>query len=83
MLIINVPEKKVGFIGRWKDFAMRVGTVQSKIFLTIIYFTVFLIPGVYVSVFIDPMKIKKKRNSYWEEKQIKKIKDIEEAKKLW
>jgi hypothetical protein len=52
--------------GRWKAFSLRMGSFQSRIILSLIYF-IFILPfGLGVRLFSDPMLIRKKKvPSYW------------------
>jgi hypothetical protein len=62
-------KKKSGFISKWKKFANKVARVQTVILMSIIYFLI--VPFFSLIRFSDPLKIKikKKRDSYWEPKE--------------
>lgn len=53
---------------KWKKIARRIGVFQSRVILTIFYFT-FLFPfGVIFTLFKDMLRIKSKKQSTWVEK---------------
>jgi hypothetical protein len=62
-------KKRSGFIGKWKRFAFKVAKAQTFILMSIIYFLI--IPFFSLIRLSDPLKIKikKKSDSYWEQKK--------------
>jgi hypothetical protein len=49
---------------RWLAFGKIIGNIQSQIFLTVIYFLILWIIGIFVRISSDKLNIKKKsRNS--------------------
>ena len=60
----------------------KIGTFQAKIILAIFYFTLLAIPGLIISLFSDPLMIRKKAKTYWIE-WTKKEASLKEAKNQW
>ena len=51
---------------RWGDFSKRVGGFQSRVMLSLFYFTIVLPLGLALRMFADPLGIKyKKCDSHW------------------
>ena len=71
------------FLSKVKAFAKRVGNFQARVLLTLLYFSFFAIFAIPVKLFSDPLRLKSTKETYWIDKEIKKIKNIEEARRLW
>lgn len=63
----------------WKKIAHRIGTFQSRLILTLFYFTILLPVGIVFSLFKDALGIKAKRKSTWIAK-VKQVETLEEMK---
>ena len=66
----------------WKKIAHKLGVFQSRIILSIFYFTLLLPFGLIFSLFKDELQIKKKRQSTWLTK-IQKEDTIEDMRKQY
>lgn len=51
--------------GKWKKIAHRIGIFQSKVILTLFYFTILLPFGMVLAIFKDELKIKNTASSTW------------------
>ncbi len=71
--------KKPGLWKRWRRVSETVGNFQGRIILEILFFTLFLIPGVLITLFSDRLRIKK-RPETWDDKEKPNIKTLEEAR---
>lgn len=62
-------KKDSKFLVKWKQFANRLGKIQTFILMGIVYFL--LVPFFSLIRFADPLKLKldKKSASYWEPKK--------------
>lgn len=69
MPVIVEERPKLSLWRRFRNGLERVGTVQSKILLTAIYFIVFLIPGVAVAIFADKLRVKRRLVSWDDRKE--------------
>lgn len=49
----------------WKKIAHKIGVFQSRLILTIFYFTILLPAGIVFTLFKDALRIKTKRQSGW------------------
>lgn len=49
----------------WKKIAHRIGVFQSKLILSLFYFTLFMPFGVVFALFKDGLRIKNKTSSSW------------------
>ena len=49
----------------WKRFGQFIGDALARVVLTLFYFTIFLPFGLAVSLFMDPLMIKKHPGSNW------------------
>jgi len=50
---------------KWKFIAHKIGLFQSKVILTVFYFTLLLPIGIVFTIFKDVLQIKSKRKSTW------------------
>jgi hypothetical protein len=71
--------KKTSLWKKWKNISEKVANFQGRVILEVLYFTIFLIPGVLVTLLSDRLRIKKPPKT-WDEKEHKNIKDLSEAK---
>lgn len=53
---------------RWKIIARHIGVFQSRLILSVFYFTLLLPIGLVFSLFHDKLEIKKPLKSYWKAK---------------
>jgi len=53
---------------------------MSRIILTLLYFTIFVIPGVASRLFSNKLRIKGSKNTYWQDVKDKVPKDLEDAR---
>lgn len=67
---------------KWKPFAEKVGNFQAKVILSVLYFIVFVIPGVIVTVFSDFLDIKGEKNRSWSPREVK-IETLEDVRRQW
>ncbi len=74
-------EKKEGFYKKYMRIMGKVGDIQGRGILIILYFTVFLIPGIFVSIFGDRLQIKRKPNT-WQDRTDHEY-TLERAKEQW
>ncbi|MDQ2732919.1 MAG: hypothetical protein M3Y56_14770 [Armatimonadota bacterium] len=44
---------------RWKEFAQHIANFQSRLILTVFYFTVALPVGILIRLFADPLRMRK------------------------
>jgi len=65
---------------KWLYIAEKFGNVVSRIILTLLYFTIFSIPGIASKLFSDKLQIKKKKNTYWIDTKTKVPKNLEEGR---
>ena len=77
----NQEVKKKTLWQRWKYVAEKIGNFQGRVILTILYFTIFAIPGIVVTAFKDYLRIKKKPTAWTERKKF--YNTMEEAKEQW
>jgi len=61
--------------------AEKIGNIMSRLILTLIYFTIFAIPGISSRLFSDKLQIKKKKSTYWSDVKDKVPKDLEEGRR--
>ena len=66
---------------KWKSVAERIGNFQGRIILGLMYFTVFAIPGIAVTLFKDYLSIKRKPARWIDRKKY--FNTLEEAKEQW
>lgn len=71
------------FLSKIKAFAKSVGNFQARILLTLLYFSVFAIFAIPVKLFSDPLGLKPKKETYWVDREVKKLKGVEGARQLW
>jgi len=64
----------------WKKIAHRIGIFQSKLVLTLFYFTLLLPVGIVFSLFKDVLGIKTEKQSAWITK-VKQAETLAEMKK--
>jgi len=63
---------------KWLNFAHRIGNFNARVILSLFYF-IFISPfAIFVKLFLDPLRIKKGKSSYWIEREGEK-QDIEVA----
>lgn len=55
----------------WKRVSRAIGTFQGRVLLTILYATVVLPFGIGVSLFSDPLRIKRRPMSWLDHEQIR------------
>lgn len=67
---------------RWKLISQKIGLFQSRVILTIFYFTFILPIGIIFSIFKDVLNIKTLPNSTWIRK-IKQTETLEEMRKQY
>ncbi len=65
---------------KWKFISEKIGNVISRVILTVLYFTIFAIPGIAASLFSNRLRMKAKYKTYWLETPYKVPKTIEESK---
>lgn len=66
---------------KWMFVAEKIGNIMSRLILTLIYFTIFAIPGISSRLFSDKLQIKKKMSTYWIDVKDKVPKDLEESRR--
>ena len=68
---------------RWIEISEVIGNVVSKVFLTVLYFTIFVIPSAFLTYVSDRFGkvIEPESTSYYHTQSIK-ISDIDEAKEM-
>ncbi len=71
-------QKKPSLWKKWKNISEKVGNFQGRIILELLYFSIFLMPGIIVTLFSDKLKIKNAPKT-WDERQKQSIKNLEEA----
>jgi hypothetical protein len=50
----------------WSDFSRRMSNFQSRLVISLVFFTMFFLPALMIKAFSDPLKIKHhSRESYW------------------
>jgi hypothetical protein len=65
----------------WKGFSRRMGNYQSRVLMAFIYFVIVLPFGLGVTLFSDPLKIKRtKADSNWQDKDMSLKPSIEDAR---
>ena len=77
----KIPEKQESFYKKYMRVMGKVGDIQGRGLLIILYFTVFLIPGVFLSIFGDRLQIKKKPTA-WQDK-LDQENTLERAREQW
>ena len=65
---------------KWMYISEKIGNIVSKIVLSILYFTVFSLPGIASRLFSDRLRIKAKHSSYWADAASKVPKNLEECR---
>lgn len=80
MNAVQQPKKKTLW-QKWKFIAEKIGNFQGRLILTVMYFTVFAIPGIVVTLTKDYLRIKKKQTIWIERKKF--YNTMEEAKEQW
>jgi len=50
---------------KWKVFAKKIGIFQSRLILTIFYFSIFAPFGIIFSLLKDELRIRKRQKSTW------------------
>lgn len=71
-----------GFWNVWKNFLRKVGDYQGRVLMSLLYFTIILPFGFVVSIFADPLNIKKTEDdSTWQPRETPHNPSIEEARK--
>ncbi len=53
------------FLGLWKLFAEKLGALQSRVVLSVLYFVVVAPFALAVRLFLDPLRIKPHEDSNW------------------
>ena len=56
----NSPEKKDSFFKKYMRIMNKIGDIQGRALLIVLYYTVFLIPGAVLAAFGDRLQIKRK-----------------------
>jgi hypothetical protein len=69
-----------GIWKKWLFVSEKIGNFMSRVILTLLYFTIFAIPGIASRLFTDKLQIKKRKTSYWVDIKDKVPKDIEESR---
>lgn len=63
---------------RWKRLAAKIAAFQSKVILTIFYFTFLLPLGIVFRLFKDELHLKEKPSTFW----VKKLKQSETLEEM-
>ena len=66
---------------RWKVFALKVGTFQFKIVLSLFYFLVMPPFAVIVKLFTEPLELKKSSSAKWHPTEIRQEDSFRESKR--
>lgn len=69
-MVEKANEKEEGFYKKYMRVMGKIGDIQGRGILTILYFTVFLIPGILLATFGDKLKLKEKPTN-WMDKNFK------------
>lgn len=67
---------------KWKKIAHRIGVFQSRVILSVFYFTILLPVGIVFSFFKDSLNIKRPSSSNWVTK-IKQADTLEEMREQY
>lgn len=73
-----------GLWNAWKSFAKRMGNYQSRVLMSVIYFTIVLPFGLGVTLFGDPLRVRTKRHhtaSNWQPKELPPNSSLDEARR--
>ena len=84
MLHFGVVELKstLDFIWKnWLKVSEFIGNIMSKVILTILYFTIFSIPGVASRLITDKLQVKKDQNTFWIDATNKVPQTLEESRR--
>ena len=65
---------------KWLSVSEKFGNVISRIILTLLYFTIFAIPGIASRLFLDRLQTKAKKTTYWIDAKNKVPKSLEESR---
>lgn len=76
-----VDERKLGLKKTYMESFQMMGDIFGRMILVALYYTVFLLPGVFVAAFSDRLQIKKKPTS-WQDR-IDQENTLERAKEQW
>ena len=74
----DVVQNKPSLWKRWKGISEKVGNFQGRVILEALYFTIFIIPGIIITLFSDKLRIKNAPKT-WDERQKQSIENLEEA----
>jgi hypothetical protein len=77
----EVGEKKEGFYKRYMRVMNKIGDIQGRGILILLYFTVFLLPGAALATFGDRLQIKRKPTA-WQDRTDQEN-TIERAREQW
>lgn len=65
---------------KWLRISEFIGNIMSRIILTVLYFTLFAIPGIGSRLLSDKLQIKSRKESYWINAKGKVPKNLEESR---
>ena len=78
----QMPNAGSGLWNTWKNFAQRMGNYQSRVLIALVYFTVVLPFGLGVTLFGDPLKLKRAYgDSNWQSKELPLRPSLDEARR--
>ena len=84
MLNFDVVELKsvLHFIWKnWLKVSEFIGNIMSRVILTVLYFTIFSIPGVASKLITDKLQIKKDKDTFWIDAANKVPQTLEESRR--
>lgn len=75
-----MKDKLVRLWKKWLHVSEKFGNTVSRIILTVVYFTIFAIPGIVSRLFSDRLQAKTKKTTYWIDAKDKVPKSLEESR---